>query len=634
MNVALYVRRSTIDLQPDSLAAQEERLRSHAAASGHDVVRVYSDSASGKRVEKRDAFQRLIDDVKRGPDFQAVLVRDVSRWSRAENTDEAGYYEFICRSHGVQVLYADEAFGPDQSPYALLLKSVKRAMAAEFSLEKARVVRSSAARLVRQGFWPTGSVPYAMKRVLVDSAGNQIRTLEPGDRKALSNQRTKLAPGDPREVQVIRRIFDAYASGRSVAAIASDLAADGILSPRGSCWTPSMVSYVLQNEAYAGTLVYWFRNGDKPSAYLDLRDTPSDRIIRSENAHPGIVEAETWTAVQARLRLLSTRKSDEMLLDELRAARSRWRPGQRRPAEIVTGRELRRGYGRPDAEIITARTIREATGRLVEALKAEMHVTPFEGGYLLDHLLHVGIRLSLPHARIGRLRWNFPLTGAETEDALLCLAFSPPPFVEHVETFVLRVSRSARPAWSLCPPVTEKPGSPTRSRYPATVVPFETLRHAIRFRSHRAEARLLAALQGRPAVSLEAVAIELSWPVDAARTLYRKLELRGETVPPLTNGIAGRHLTVVCPHCLKARKLSPKVVLSLTTDVCFECLHRTPVRSRNPHVAVCPKCGIRRLRVEGEIPAGEANQPSVCHRCQRKPGAERLPKQTAERAQE
>lgn len=125
MKVALYVRRSTIDLQPDSLAAQEERLRSHAAASGHEVVRVYSDSASGKRVEKRDAFQRLIEDVKRKPDFEAILVRDVSRWSRAENTDEAGYYEFICRFHGVQVLYADETFGPEQSPYALLQKSCR-----------------------------------------------------------------------------------------------------------------------------------------------------------------------------------------------------------------------------------------------------------------------------------------------------------------------------------------------------------------------------------------------------------------------------------------------------------------------------------------------------------------------------
>jgi DNA invertase Pin-like site-specific DNA recombinase len=111
MRVALYVRRSTIDLQPDSLEAQEERLRSHAAASGYEVVRAYSDSASGKRVEKRDAFQRLIEDVKRRPDFEAILVRDVSRWSRAENTDEAGYYEFICHSHGVRVDAAGNPLG-------------------------------------------------------------------------------------------------------------------------------------------------------------------------------------------------------------------------------------------------------------------------------------------------------------------------------------------------------------------------------------------------------------------------------------------------------------------------------------------------------------------------------------------
>jgi DNA invertase Pin-like site-specific DNA recombinase len=131
MKVALYVRRSTIDLQPDSLAAQEELLRAHAAAQAHEVVRVYSDSASGKRIDKRDAFQRLIDDVKHRPDFVAVLVRDVSRWSRAENTDEAGYYEFLCRTNGVQVLYVDESFGPEPSAYALLMKSVKRAMLAE-----------------------------------------------------------------------------------------------------------------------------------------------------------------------------------------------------------------------------------------------------------------------------------------------------------------------------------------------------------------------------------------------------------------------------------------------------------------------------------------------------------------------
>ena len=84
MKVALYVRRSTIDLQPDSLAAQEELLRAHAIAHAYEVVRVYSDSATGKSTDKRDAFRRLIDDVKRGPDVPGESWKRASRRRTAE----------------------------------------------------------------------------------------------------------------------------------------------------------------------------------------------------------------------------------------------------------------------------------------------------------------------------------------------------------------------------------------------------------------------------------------------------------------------------------------------------------------------------------------------------------------------
>jgi DNA invertase Pin-like site-specific DNA recombinase len=615
MKVALSVRRSTIDLQPDSLTAQEELLRAHAKAGGHDVVRVYGDSASGKRVEHRDAFQRLIEDVKRGPDFDAVLVRDVSRWSRAENTDEAGYYEFICRSNGVQVLYVDESFGPEQSPYALLMKSVKRAMAAEFSLEKARTVRSSHARLVRQGFWPTGSVPYALKRILVDASGTELRTLAPGDRKALSNQRVKMAPGYPAEVAIVRRMFVAYAGGASVVRIAADLVAEGIPSSKGSCWTPGMVSYVLQNDAYAGTLVYRFRNGESPSALLNLRDTSSDRFGRYENAHPAIVERGLWDEVQTRIRVASSRRTDAMLLDDLRAARARWKPGRRLPKEIVSAPELRGGYGKPDSEIITPKKVAEAVGRIVTSIGDAMHVTPFEGGYLLDHLLHVGIRVSLPHARFGGLHWSFPFTGEECEDVVLGLAFSPPPIVEHVETFAFRASQFQKRAHTVR--LVLDPGKETHPhpRFPADVVPLDVLRHAIRFRGTRAEARLLGAIQGRARVSLDAVAAELSWPDASTRALYRKLEIRGEAVPPLTNRRVGKRLTVTCPHCLRTRSLSPSVVLTLNTDVCFECLHRPPTITRNKLVAECPRCGARRLLSKAQVAERSAGLQTLCRRC-------------------
>jgi len=89
LRVALYLRRSTNEeLQADSLCSQAELL--HAYAAGHDyaVVAVYADSASGRTVDERSEFQRLIAHVRRGR-FDAILVRDVSRWGRFANPDEA-----------------------------------------------------------------------------------------------------------------------------------------------------------------------------------------------------------------------------------------------------------------------------------------------------------------------------------------------------------------------------------------------------------------------------------------------------------------------------------------------------------------------------------------------------------------
>ena len=616
MRVALYIRRSTIDLQPDSLAAQEELLRTYAAAHTQEVVRVYRDSASGRSIEKREDFQRLIEDIKRGPDFAAVLVRDVSRWSRAENTDEAGFYEFICRSNGVQVVYVDESFGPEASPYALLMKSVKRAMAAEFSLERARMVQSSHSRLVRQGFWPTGSAPYGMRRVLVDDVGTEIRTLARGDHKALSNQRVKLAPGDAAQVEVVRRIFTMYGvEGETTSSIVDRLNAEGVPSSKQSRWTSCMVSYVLQNDAYNGALVYWIRNGDRPSELLNLRDSSSERMVRCENAHPAIVDRALWNAVQARLRAASNRRTDAMLLDDLRAHRARWRPGQCAPEEVATGRELRRGYGRPDVEIITPVKVGEAEAALFRAIGEQMHVTPFEGGYLLDHLLHVGVAVSLPHARFSGLHWFFPFTGEEQEDVILGLAFSPPPVVEHVETFFFLASRFLRHAHNALPVLDPAAKAQPYRRLAPEESPVPLLRHAIRIRGKRAEAHLMETLRGRTRISLEGIAEELGWPVESTRTLYFKLEIRGEAVPPLKNGRVRRRLTVTCPHCLRTRSLAPEVVLSLTTDVCFECLHRPPVITPNKLVAVCPECGARRLLRPAEVASLSSGLATRCRSC-------------------
>jgi DNA invertase Pin-like site-specific DNA recombinase len=124
---ALYLRRSTNEeLQADSLVYQEEILRTYAKREKFivDESHVYRESASGRSVDGREQFMRLIGIVRSGSaDFDVILVRDVSRWDRFENIDESAYYDFLCFRHGVEVHYVDEDFRRDTSPMGGLMKS-------------------------------------------------------------------------------------------------------------------------------------------------------------------------------------------------------------------------------------------------------------------------------------------------------------------------------------------------------------------------------------------------------------------------------------------------------------------------------------------------------------------------------
>ena len=75
------------DHQKYSTENQLDALRHYAEARGIDIIRVYEDAGrSGLRLDGREALQRLISDVIAGsPDFDAILVYDVSRWGRFQD---------------------------------------------------------------------------------------------------------------------------------------------------------------------------------------------------------------------------------------------------------------------------------------------------------------------------------------------------------------------------------------------------------------------------------------------------------------------------------------------------------------------------------------------------------------------
>src|SRR6266568_3713458 len=100
---AQYLRMST-EYQEYSLDNQCHAIAGYAENNRFSVVRTYSDPAvSGVLLRNRKGLQQSIQDVVQGnAPYKAILVYDVSRWGRFQDTDESAYYEFLCKSAGVR----------------------------------------------------------------------------------------------------------------------------------------------------------------------------------------------------------------------------------------------------------------------------------------------------------------------------------------------------------------------------------------------------------------------------------------------------------------------------------------------------------------------------------------------------
>ena len=93
---AQYLRVST-DHQQYSVDNQADEIARYAGERGFTITKTYTDAAkSGLRLTNRDGLKQLLKDVVEGNrDYRAVLVYDVSRWGRFQDTDESAHYEFL-----------------------------------------------------------------------------------------------------------------------------------------------------------------------------------------------------------------------------------------------------------------------------------------------------------------------------------------------------------------------------------------------------------------------------------------------------------------------------------------------------------------------------------------------------------
>ena len=317
---AQYLRMST-EHQQYSLENQDAAISRYAQTHCFSVVRTYSDSKrSGLVLKNRAGLRQLLEDVVKGSQqFQAILVYDVSRWGRFQDIDESAHYEFICRSAGVSVHYCAEQFINDTDVPNMLMKSLKRMMAGEYSRELSTKVFDGAKKLATLGFKQGGLPGYGYRRRLVSSAGAAKELLLPGQRKSIQQDRVVLERGPEEEVYWVQEIFRMFIKeGKGPVAIAK------ILNERGlkytgltrKEWYPQAVGRLLKNPKYAGQNVYGRSSQRLGSPRVKL---PSSTWTVVHGCWPAIVDSATFESAQQRFANQTRFKSDDQLLAELSA---------------------------------------------------------------------------------------------------------------------------------------------------------------------------------------------------------------------------------------------------------------------------------------------------------------------------
>ena len=254
MRCGVYTRFSSDSQHPASIDDQLLACRRYAAQQGWQVLGAheYVDEAlSGVGVEHRPAYRRLLAALGSPPPFEVLLVDDLSRLSR----DAAEILRLVRLLQGLGVKLISVADGIETGHKLSKLVVSMKAVINELYLDdlRDRTLRGLHGRFARG--LHTGGRIYGYRSVpMVDPSG---RTDAMGQPLVLG---MALAV-EPVEARTVRHIFEWFAGGVSLRAIAHRLNAEQIPFPaeptrRGAKrkgWASSAVRVILLNEKCGGS---------------------------------------------------------------------------------------------------------------------------------------------------------------------------------------------------------------------------------------------------------------------------------------------------------------------------------------------------------------------------------------------
>ncbi len=280
LRAAAYARvSSSSEDQFNSFAAQTHYYTTLIGSKEDwSMVDVYADEGiTGTSAEKREDFQRLMADCRRGL-VDRILVKSISRFAR--NTKECLEAIRELKTLGVSVYFEKENIDT-----AKMSGEMMTAMFASIAQAESESIsgnmRWSYQKRMQNGSFNTCRAPYGYR--LVDG------TLQ------IYQQ----------EADVVRKIFTDYLSGVPTRDIAAQLA---LQDSETRTWSRESVEYILQNERYAGNALLQKRYATDSLSHKVKYNKGEKAMYYVQGSNPAIISQEVFDNAQI-LRKKRTRES-------------------------------------------------------------------------------------------------------------------------------------------------------------------------------------------------------------------------------------------------------------------------------------------------------------------------------------
>ena len=288
--VYIYTRVSTtMQIDGYSLDAQKARMKAYVDFNDYQIVGEYEDAGkSGKSIEGRASFCRMIEDIKSGKDgVSYVLVFKLSRFGR--NAADVLSTLQVMQDFGVNLICVEDGIDSSKDAGKLMI-SVLSAVA-EIERENIRVqTMEGRIQKAREGRWNGGFAPYGYR--LVDG---ELQINED-------------------EAPAIRTIFEQYVNTDTGAnGLSKYLEAHGfqkLARQNGTSplFSATLIRSILRNPVYCGKIAFGRRKLEKVHGTRnEYHQVPQDNYLLVDGLHEGIVSEELWNAAQVKLLAQSKR---------------------------------------------------------------------------------------------------------------------------------------------------------------------------------------------------------------------------------------------------------------------------------------------------------------------------------------